>query len=104
MKNQFIIVDYPKKKVINARQPKEAAKIAFTRLCKELKYNNREGTNYIKFVLKEVGSGKEYPYLGTRVELVNPVEKTMGNGKVVKYRYRNIIANYTRNMDDVFLR
>ena len=98
----FTIVDFPKNGETYGRYlantPKGAANKAFSTLSRiiDLKYTNHK--NLMVFTIRETtrnnnNNYKEYKYVGTRVELVEPHKVKRGN-KNIEYRFRNIITPY----------
>lgn len=79
--------------VVDSKSPKSAANRFFTKLAKNIKLNS-SNNRFIVFTIKNISSGKEYKYIGTRVLLENPVVITTKNGKKITYKYSNIIGEY----------
>ncbi len=98
----FTVIDYPKKGdvfgVYRALSPKRAANRAFTKLGKIFDVKN-ENDKWLVFYIQEVfvdkkdnlNRGKIYKYIGTRVQLVKPIERNI-NGKIIQYKFKNIVG------------
>ena len=92
----FTIVDYPNVGETygkyTGKHPGDAADKVLTELAKKVNLkNSNEKKNFIFFTIRDISSGKEYSYIGTRVELYKPVK--LDNGKIV--RFRNNITRLT---------
>ena len=91
----FTIVDYPNVGETygkyTGKYPGDAADKVLTELAKKVNLKNSNEKNFIFFTIRDVSSGKEYSYIGTRVELYKPVK--LDNGKIV--RFRNNITRLT---------
>ena len=94
----FTIVGYPSQNEFYGRykgnSPKVAGSKAFSELVKMINFNDKE--EFIVFVLKEItrnSDHKTYTYIGTRVELNEPIIANI-NGKNIVFKYKNIIAKY----------
>ncbi len=106
MRRIFTIVDFPKKGDRYGRylanSPKRAANKAFTQLSRKINLKNTNKKNYMVFAIQEItqhSNKKIYKYIGTRVELHQPliIKK---NGKEIKYKYKNIIAKYEAHFEN----
>jgi hypothetical protein len=100
MKRSFTILDFPVKGQEFGRYisvyPSNAASKAFTQLSRIIGLKNTNDKNHMVFTIRETTQGlppKSYTYIGTRLELVKPIIKQI-NGKVIKYRYKNIISRH----------
>ena len=84
----FTIVDYPNVGETygkyTGKYPGDAADKVLTGLAKKVNLKNSNEKNFIFFTIRDISSGKEYSYIGTRVELYKPVK--LDNGKIVKFR------------------
>jgi len=99
-KRYFTVVDFPKKDNTFGRykgvRPCDAASKAFSQLARIVNLKNSNKKNHMVFTIKEIsqgGSGKCYTYIGTRVELDQPIMKNIG-GKNVYFKHKNIISKY----------
>lgn len=99
-KRSFTIVDFPKKGQEYGRYlsqyPSNAASKAFTQLSRLIDLKNTNNKNYMVFTIRETTQGKpqkKYKYMGTRIELAEPLVKNIG-GKEVIYRFKNVISKY----------
>lgn len=93
----FTIVDYPDKyqnygkfKGIN---PTQCANKAFSYLSKLIDLKNSDNKNLLVFTIKDIYNDKKYKYVGTRVELNEPMTIKKGNNYIT-YKYKNIITSY----------
>ena len=100
IKRIFTVEDFPHNGETYGRYksktPRGAASKAFTTLSRKINLKNTDNKNFLVFTIKETtknSSNKKYKYIGTRVELAEPIEKMIG-GKLIRYKYRNIITNY----------
>ena len=84
----FTIVDYPNVEETygkyTGKHPGNAADKVLTELAKKVNLKNSNEKNFIFFTIRDISSGKEYSYIGTRVELYKPVK--LDNGIIVKFR------------------
>jgi len=84
----FTIVDYPNVGETygkyTGKHPGDAADKVLTELAKKVNLKNSNEKNFIFFTIRDISSGKEYSYIGTRVELYKPVK--LDNGIIVKFR------------------
>lgn len=100
MSKVFTVVDFPKKGKNYGRyysdSPKAAAKKAFSKLSRKINLKNSNQRNLLVFTIKNLDSGKKFKYIGTRVELFEPITIKRAN-KVITYKYKNIIAKYNNN-------
>jgi len=106
----FTIVDYPNVGETygkyTGKHPGDAADKVLTELAKKVNLKNSNEKNFIFFTIRDISlnknnksnnnksnnkNGKEYSYIGTRVELYKPVK--LDNGKIV--RFRNNITRLT---------
>jgi len=73
----FTIVDYPNVGETygkyTGKHPGNAADKVLTELAKKVNLKNSNEKNFIFFTIRDISSGKEYSYIGTRVELYKPV-------------------------------
>lgn len=100
MKRSFTIVDFPEKGNEYGRylskSPHNAASKAFSQLARIVNLKNSNKKNHLVFSIRETTQGsnnKVYTYIGTRVELNEPITKNIA-GRQVVYRYKNIISKY----------
>jgi len=103
---KFTILDYPQngqnKGSYSGKSPSVVANKVFNKLCKDLNFfDNEGGTKYLVFYLKDLESGKVYPFIGTPVILQNPIEIDYQN-KQLTVTHRNVVAKYDKNMEEVF--
>ena len=103
-KRSFTIIDFPKKGETYGRYlantPQRAASKAFTQLARIIGLTNENDQNHMVFVIKEITQGSDnklYTYIGTRVELAEPIIKNIA-GKEVVYKYKNIVAKQKNNI------
>ena len=96
----FTIVDFPNDGENYGRymgeSPKRAAQKAFSSLSRKIDLKNTDDKNLLVFTIKDTtlnGNKKKYKYVGTRVELDEPIKRKI-NGKKIIYKYRNILTNY----------
>ena len=105
IKKYYTIVDFPSQKKtygkFSGTIPKNAASKAYTFLFKFMKKkdNNLFG-KFIVFVIKEIGTNKEYKYIGSRVKLQNPVVVNK-NGKEITYNFKNVIGVFDPNLNKI---
>jgi hypothetical protein len=105
-KRVFVIVDYPNigetYGSFSGSSPGNAADKVLTLLAEKIDLKNTDEKNFIFFTIREITSNnnqnnkiktKEYSYIGTRVELYEPIK--LKNGRIIKYR-----NNMTRVTDD----
>ncbi len=100
MKRSFTIIDFPKKGSEYGRYlantPQRAASKAFTQLARIINLKNENNKNHMVFSIRETSQGSDnkiYTYIGTRVELAEPIVKTIAGKKVV-YKFKNIVAKH----------
>ena len=100
MKRSFTIIDFPKKGQEYGRylskSPSNAASKAFSQLSRIINLKNSNKKNHMVFTIRETTQGspeKSYTYIGTRVELNQPVVQNIA-GKTITYRFKNIISKY----------
>lgn len=100
IKRTFTVVDFPHNGKTygryHSKTPKGAAQKAFSSLSRKIDLKNTNDKNFLVFTMKETTKNslnKKYKYIGTRVELAEPIEKII-DGKLITYKYRNIITNY----------
>ena len=100
MKRSFTILDFPKKGQEYGRylstSPSNAASKAFTQLSRIINLKNSNVKNHVIFTIRETTQGspeKTYTYIGTRVELEQPIIQNI-SGKQITYRFKNIISKY----------
>lgn len=89
----FTIVDYPNVGETygkyTGKHPGDAADKVLTELAKKVNLkNSNEKKNFIFFTIRDISSGKEYSYIGTRVELYKPV-------KLKGKKFRNNLTRVT---------
>jgi len=96
----FTIIDFPKLGNTYGRYkgkyPSNAASKSFSQLAKIINLKNSNQKNHMVFTIQEITQGsnhKKWTYVGTRVELNQPIVKKIGN-KTVKFNYKNIISQY----------
>lgn len=100
-KRTFVIVDYPNVGELYGRfsgsSPGVAADKVLTLLSEKIDLKNTDEKNFIFFTIREITqknrTGKEYSYIGTRIELHEPIK--LKNGKIIKFR-----NNITRVTED----
>lgn len=107
---QYTILDFPKhgdaSGIYKGTTPYQAAKKAFSRLSRMIDLKNTNRKNVLVFTIGEILEtdnrerivGKRYKYMGTRVELKNPIKVKHGN-KVIQYNYRNIVSKYDPTLE-----
>jgi len=105
-KRYFTIMDFPEKNKntgkYSGNSPAQVATKVFNKLAKYYNfYDNFGGTKYLVFNIKDLGSGKVYPFIGTPVVLHEPIEINLKN-KTLKITHRNIVAKYDKDMQTVF--
>ncbi len=104
MIRSFTIIDYPREGDTygnyNAKTPLRAANKAFSRLSRMIDLKNSNHKNLLVFSIKDVTSDRKYKYVGTRVELNQPIVvdyyDKFGKSKKIKYRYKNMITPYNK--------
>ena len=101
--NEYEIIDFPKYTKTHGnykgRYPKEAAEKAFTFLSNLVGDDiDNEGT-FLVFALNNKKTNKTYKFIGTRIELENPVVNNQNMTKRVKYK--NVISNYNPVLDNI---
>ena len=96
----FTVIDFPapgqKYGRYKGKYPSNAASKAFSQLAKIINLKNSNKKNHMVFTIREITQGsdnKNWTYVGTRVELNQPIVKKIGN-KTVKFNYKNIISQY----------
>lgn len=93
----YEIIDYPQKGETygeyKGTSPKLAAYKAFSYLAKQFDIKNTNKNNHLVFSLRNKNNNKIHTYIGTRIELNNPVIVNK-NGKKITYKHRNIISKY----------
>lgn len=75
-------------------KPKQAACKALTGIYKIFKLANNEVNGAVYFGVKETtrgGKGKHYWYSGERVTLNDPIVLSIQNGKVITYKFNNVV-------------
>jgi len=100
-KRVFAIVDYPNigetYGSFTGSSPGYAADKVLTLLSEKIDLKNTDEKNFIFFTIRDItqnnGAGKEYSYIGTRIELYQPIK--LKNGRIIKFR-----NNMTRVTDD----
>ena len=104
-KRTFAIVDYPNVGELYGRfsgsSPGIAADKALTLLSEKIDLKNTDEKNFIFFTIRDITeynnksnkNNKEYSYIGTRIELYEPIK--LKNGRIIKFR-----NNMTRVTDD----
>ena len=100
-KRVFAIVDYPNVGELYGKftgsSPGVAADKVLTLLSEKIDLKNTDEKNFIFFTIRDItrnnGTGKEYSYIGTRIELHEPIK--LKNGRIIKFR-----NNMTRVTDD----
>lgn len=106
MARVFTIVDFPEKGKnygkYYSESPKNAAKKAFSQLSRKINLKNSNKKNLLVFTIKDVKSGKKFKYIGTRIELFNPITVKRGN-RMVTYRYKNIIAKHNNKNSEAWI-
>ena len=107
-KRYFTVLDFPERgrntgKYVGNTPGQVAAKV-FNKLARHYNfYNNFGGTKYLVFYLKDLGSKKVYPFIGTPVVLNEPIEVNLKD-KTLKVTHRNIVAKYDKDMEETFKR
>ena len=93
----FTIIDFPANGKTYGRyksdSPKRAAQKAFTQLSRMIDLKNSNKKNLLVFSIKETtnnSNNKQYKYVGTRVELHEPVV-IKKNGKMIISLHHTII-------------
>jgi len=103
MKSVYAIMDYPKENEMGGRfvgtSPKRAAQKAFTQLARKTNLTNHNG-KFIVFVMKNLETGKEYKYIGSRVKLKVP-KVVYRDGKKVLYKYMNVVGKYKEELNKI---
>ena len=98
----FSIVDYPSIGELHgnyrAKYPENAAEKVLSELAKRVNLKNTNDKNFIFFTIRDQKSGNEYSYIGTRVELYQPVK--LNNGQTI--RYRNILTRVTDDKMSIY--
>lgn len=97
----FSVVDYPSNGKLfgkyYATKPLIAAKKAFKKLAQ--KYNIINTNNkFLSFTLKNIKNKKEYKYIGTRIQLVNP-KIIYKNGIKHTYYFLDIVSKYKNTLN-----
>lgn len=109
MKNKsYSIVDFPEDNKLYgdfiATSAKSAAGEAFSHLLKflDLDENNEDSFlgKFLVFTLIDKNSHKKYKYMGTRIELKNPVSITKNNHNLT-YKYKDVIGKYKKELDKI---
>ena len=94
----YTIVDYPNNGSnygeYIGNTPKQAASKAFSILARKIELKNTNSKNHLKFTIKNINTNKTHIYVGTRVELIEPVIVNYKNGNQVTFKYKNIISKY----------
>ncbi len=102
-KVEYVVVDFPEVgKTFGGfmgSSPKQAANKAFTKLAKMSQLNNSK-RQLLVFVMRNLDTGKEYKYIGSRVKLANPKKVSIA-GKEVIYRYKNIVGKYRPELNKI---
>jgi hypothetical protein len=99
----YCIVDFPEDDQIygnfTGSIPKKAANKAFSFLLKFLNedINNDLSGKFIVFTIKNIESNKTYKYIGTRIQLKNPIFSK--DNRNIKYLYKNVIGKYKPELD-----
>lgn len=101
MNRIFTIVDFPKDgktygKYIG-KTPGRAAYKAFSKLSRMIDLKNSDQKKFLVFVIEDItpnSKNKQYKYIGTRVELNEPIIIDR-DGKKISYKFKNIITSYT---------
>lgn len=109
----FTIVDYPNVGETygkyTGKYPGDAADKVLTDLAKKVNLKNTDEKNFIFFTIRDItpnknnrnsknNRDKEYTYIGTRVQLYEPVK--LDNGRIV--RYRNNITRLTKDKLSIY--
>ncbi len=96
-KRRFTIVDYPKIGDLSglyiASSPMRAASKVLTRIGREINLKNSNNKNHLVFKIRDIDSGKEYAYIGTRVELFKPTIVKIGK-KTIVHKFKNILSKF----------
>lgn len=99
----YSIVDFPKDNELYGRfkgkNPKSVANKAFSCLIKFINEDDNEG-KFLVFVIRNMITNKEYKYIGNRIKLQNPI-KVEKDGKLVIYKYKNVIGKYRKVLDQI---
>jgi len=100
----FHIVDYPQEgdvwNAVQAKTPMEAAHYAFRALATELGFvQTDDGQRYLVFTIGEDGK-KPRTYIGTWVELYQPIPLDGTNGEYVKRR--PVVTNWIPELEQTF--
>jgi hypothetical protein len=96
----YTIIDFPAKGQnfgeYISENPEKAAYIAFQELDRKNPINEDE---FIVFTLLENETKNEYPYIGTKVELIEPIHVNYNNNSSKEYNYRYIVEKYNGDLD-----
>ena len=103
MSHYYTIVDFPNDKQnygkFKAGNPKKAANKAFSTLIKFIDTKNDFLGKFLVFVIKDLNTNEEHKYIGSRIELENPVKFTKSNGTNIEYKYKNVIGDYSPELE-----
>ena len=95
--DEFQIVDFPKDGLSRGgfygAIPKEAALSAFDYLSDLANLETTPGT-FLVFTIKNKKNNKKYKYIGSRIELENPIQ----NGKKNKLHYKNVVGRFKNEL------
>ena len=100
-KKVYEIVDYPEKGMsygkYMSRSPNRAAKKILSFLARLVNINNNKNmkTRLIVFVIRDIKSGKEFKFVGTRIRLNKPSVVYFGKKKVL-YNFKNVVTKYEK--------
>lgn len=105
--SRYTLLDYPERGKnsgeYHGKSPGSVATKIFNKISKELGFvDNLGGTKYLVFYIKNIDTGKVYPFIGTIVVLQKPIEINYNN-KSVSVSHRNIVSRYDKNMQEVFV-
>ena len=105
-KRVFAIVDYPNVGELYGKfvgsYPGVAADKVLTLLSEKIDLKNTDEKNFIFFTIRDITqnneTGKEYSYIGTRIELYEPIK--LKNGRIIKFR--NNMTRVTEDKMDIY--
>jgi hypothetical protein len=96
--NIYTITDYPELGLnfgkYKGKYPGQAAKKIFSKLASEQEFTHSNNKKAIIFSFRSIIENKEFKYVGTRIQLVNPVKITLKNGKILTFKYKNLVTRY----------
>ncbi len=95
---EYQIIDFPKEGTTRGgffgAIPKEAALSAFDYLSDLINLDSTPGT-FLVFTIKNKTNKKKYKYIGSRIELENPIHNRNNN----KLHYKNIVGRFKNELN-----